>query len=537
LDASDLQDSGAVASLPPASLFDALPDAVLRFDAAARVIYVNPAFERATALPRRCLLGRRLGEVDGLALYAELWEGQLRELLQTEEERWFKFGYEHPLGRRHFDVRLLLERDELSPHVTALLRDVTYARGVTRASRGADALTEAMLEAVNVGTALLDRQLRLKHFNGFMEELTGVMSDRALGRGIDEVIDLSGRPEVMSSLEAMRRGEVRETEQSEYVLPAGDHPWVRERRTPIFDARGAFDGVFILVERVDPARMAETSLSALRGALEQAGELILEVGADGVLVDANHTALQQLGLNRAEIGVTPIGLIDRDLDTVAFEGLLERVRLHGADRREAHYMTRLRPGAAIPVEVIAQRSGFGQRESILLLARDIGERRRAETALLESAERFRSLFDDSPVALLVLDENLRVLQANGAAARLLDQASIDLVGVEIAALLAPSDLSAAGRLRRGLAAEALHDRDADVRIVHAEAGACCSSSRTTPSASGRRCNSRLRWRSSARCWKRWRRRLPRSTTAGSSMPTPSSCDFSALPSRPLWACP
>jgi len=39
----------------------------------------------------------------------------------------------HPLGRRHFDVRLLLERDELAPHVTALLRDVTYTRGVVRA--------------------------------------------------------------------------------------------------------------------------------------------------------------------------------------------------------------------------------------------------------------------------------------------------------------------------------------------------------------------------------------------------------------------
>jgi len=63
-----------------------------------------------------------------------------------------KFSFDHPLGRRHFDVRLLLERDELAPHVTALLRDVTYTRGVVRASRGADALAEAMLAADNVGS-------------------------------------------------------------------------------------------------------------------------------------------------------------------------------------------------------------------------------------------------------------------------------------------------------------------------------------------------------------------------------------------------
>jgi len=77
LDASDLPDLGAVTSPPPASLFDALPDAVLRFDAAARVVYANAAFERATMLPRRAVIGRRLDEIADLAPYAALWAGQL----------------------------------------------------------------------------------------------------------------------------------------------------------------------------------------------------------------------------------------------------------------------------------------------------------------------------------------------------------------------------------------------------------------------------------------------------------------------------
>jgi hypothetical protein len=467
LDASDRPPAGAFASPPPAGLFDLLPDALLRFDATSRVVYANPAFERATLLSRRAVVGRRFAEIDGLAAYAPLWERQLRELLETDEECWFKFGFDHPLGRRHFDVRLLHERDEPA-HITALLRDVTYARGVTRSSRGADALAETMLAAVNVGIVLLDRHLLLKHFNGFMEELTGVAGEHVLGRRPDEVMDLSSVPDLMASLERMQAGDLRHTDEHEYVLPAGARPWVRARRTPIFDARGAFDGVFILVERVDPVRQAESSLSALRGALEQAGELILEVGTDGVLVDANQTARQQLGLTVADFGTLPLTAIDRELDADAFERQVERLRAHGAERRETHYANRRRPAAALPVEVIAQRSGRDQRESILLLARDISERRRTEAALLESAERFRSLFDDSPVALLLLEENLRVLQANGAAGRLLDQATIDLVGAEVAGLLCADNPAAAGRLRRDLAAEALHDDDADVRIVHAD---------------------------------------------------------------------
>jgi PAS domain S-box-containing protein len=273
---------------------------------------------------------------------------------------------------------------------------------------------------------------------------------------------------VMASYRRMRSGAVRGSEEHEYALPTGSRPRVRVRRTPMFDSRGVFDGVFVLVERIEQAQQAETSLSALHGALDQAGELVLEVGTDGVLLDANDTALRLLGLTRADFGALPLSQIDAELDAGEFAALLERLRLHGAERRETRYASRLRAGAALHVEVIAQRAGNGQRESVFLLARDIGERKRAELALLESAERFRSLFDENPVALLLLDENLRVLQANRAASRLLDRALIDLVGVEAAGLLQPADAAAAERLRRDLAAEALREPDADVRIVHAD---------------------------------------------------------------------
>lgn len=468
MDASDQPPSGANASPPPASLFDALPDALLRFDSALRVVYANPALERATALARRKLLGRRLDEVEELAPYAVFLQQQLSELLATEEERWFKFAFEHPLGRRHFDVRLILEREGEVRHVTALLRDVSYARGALRASSGADAVADAILEAVNVGIALFDRELRLKHCNAFLEELLCIRAAEVIGRRPDEIAELAAVPQWTAALQRMRSGAVSNTEQVEYVLPVGRRPWVRERRTPIVDARGAFDGVFVLLERIDPARFAETSLSALRSALEKAGELVLEVDTGGVLVDANETAMRLLGLSRADFGSLPISKIDRDQDAGTFAGLVQRLPWHGAERRETRFASRLRPGGEVPVEVIAQRAGDGQRDSIFLLARDIGERKRAELALLESAERFRSLFDESPVALLMLDENLRVLQANRAASRLLDRALVDLVGVEVAGLLLPADPGAAERLRRELVAEALSDAQADVRIAHAD---------------------------------------------------------------------
>ncbi len=464
MDASDQPLPDVVPTPPPGSLFDALPDAVVRFDLAGRVVYVNPAFERATAIGRSSFVGHTLDKVEGFAPYAALWHDALRDVFETEQESWFKFRFDHPLGQRHFDVRLLLERDPPLPHVTALLRDVTYTRGAVRASRGADALAETVLSNVNFGVAVLDRELRYRHWNSFLERCLGITATQVLGRRLTEVFDFSAQPDVLASLERLRSGAAVATEQHEYEFPSGVRPWLRERRTPMFDARGVFEGVFITFEPIDVERFAATSLSALRRALEQAGEMVLEIGADGTVLDANDSALHTLGLTRTDFGTLSLLAIEPDLSAGQLRGLLDRLHRLGAERRETRYRTG--SGSELQVDVIAQRAVHAQRESFFLLARDISERKRSEVALVESAERFRSLFDESPVALLLLDANLRVVQANRAAGQLLDRALIDLIGEEAASLLQPADADAAQRLRRDLVAEALRPAESDIRIVH-----------------------------------------------------------------------
>ena len=73
--------------------------------------------------------------------------------------------------------------------------------------------------------------------------------------------------------------------------PEGERPWLRVKLTPVFDPNGRFDGVFVTVERIDREHFAEGSLAALRRALERVGEMVLEVDRNGLVVDANETAL------------------------------------------------------------------------------------------------------------------------------------------------------------------------------------------------------------------------------------------------------
>jgi PAS domain S-box-containing protein len=437
-------------SHPPVSVFDELPDAVLRFDRRLIVVYANPAIERATAIPRVAFVGRPLSQVEHFTQYAPLWEAKLAATFESLETRSFKFAYAHPTGSKNFEVRLVLEADHggLVSHLTAIVHDVTVPRTALRATRAADAMLSTLMSSARIGMAVLDSNLRYVRCNAYLAQLLGVEVGQLLGRRLDQAFDHSSQPAVMRSLERMRDGEVRVPQQVEYEFSGGDRPWVRERRTPLFNPYGRFSGVFLTVERLDRERFAETSLAALRQALDSAGEMVLEIGRDGAILDANETALAWLGYNREQLTGLRLGAIDTSLTDEALAEMIEALLDRGAFHGEARYRTRL--GSEFEVDLVLQRVEHGEREFIFLLVRDISDRKRIEVELAENAERLETIFNESPVGIVQLDSTFRIRRANRAACALLGYREHDLLGRDPVRLTHPDDVVASLKQRERL---------------------------------------------------------------------------------------
>jgi PAS domain S-box-containing protein len=462
--------SAATQAVPTPAFFEENPDAILRFDREARIVYANPALMRATALPRSAFVGQKLAEVAGFEDYAPLWRAKLDELFESEEARWFKFAVAHPMGSKLFDVRLSPERgpDGRCGFATAVLRDVTVPRYAMRASRDADEFVDTVLTAARVGIAVLDCDLRYRVWNGHLEQLLGIPAEDVLGRTPAEAFGFSAESETMRALERMRDGSVRATQSLEFPFPmsAGDAPgpWVRVRPSPMFDARGTFDGVFLTIERIDRERFAETSLAALRQALDSAGEMVLEIDRAGTIVDANETALAWLGYVREGLKGIPLRAIDMTLTPERYADILEQLTGRGAYQGEARYRTRL--GSEFSVDVVLQRVEQGEREFIFLLVRDISDRKQVEEALADSAARFRTIFEESPVANLLLDARFRIVQVNRAACLLLGHNAHMLIGQDPALFLHPDDGDTVKRLQARLAEGSVAAAESDRRLRH-----------------------------------------------------------------------
>lgn len=147
----------------------------------------------------------------------------------------------------------------------------------------------------------------------------------------------------------------------------------------------------------------------------------------GRTVEVNDTALAAFGFRREEaIGSTTLALnlwpsIE---DRQRFVELMQREgRL-----RDAELPFRAKDGRWIQCRLSCERITLRGVPCVLNVGEDITERKRAESALRESEERFRSLFEEAPVGMCIVGSDLRMRKVNSA--------FLTLVGYDEAEILA-----------------------------------------------------------------------------------------------------
>jgi PAS domain S-box-containing protein len=376
-------------------------DAVVITDALGAIQYVNPAFTLMTGYGREEAAGQNPRVLKSGAHSAEFYKALWDTVASGQV-------WQGELVNRRKDGTCYVEEMRITPvrntygeivSYIAIKRDVTDRRAAGEAQRFLAAIVECSEDAIIAnapdGTIL--------SWNRSAQALLGYTAEEAIGRHVSMLVPLEVQPHVAGFIEQVFNTPGGCQGEGKALRKDGGAVGVSVRANTILDSAGASAAMAAVVRDTTERDQAAASQALLASIVESSDLAIVSMQLDGTITSWNRGAEALLGYTAGEIiGKNTSVLVPPDCRAALRQSLAtvqagafsdyETVRL-AKDGRRIHVA-----GTGSPI-----RNSRGEIVGIAAIARDIGERLRAEQALHESEERFRIMADGCPAIMWVTD--------------------------------------------------------------------------------------------------------------------------------------
>jgi PAS domain S-box-containing protein len=157
-----------------------------------------------------------------------------------------------------------------------------------------------------------------------------------------------------------------------------------------------------------------------------------------------------------------------DLDVPESGALLKERFRRLAEQGEARFEVEhyRKDGSTFPLDVVAKVIQWNGKPSILSIATDITDRKRAEESLRESEERFRQIYENVAVGLARVSLDFRIEQANEAYCQMLGYEEEELIGRHIRDVTQPEVVAENMKLQSQLAAGEIDHYRMEKGFIH-----------------------------------------------------------------------
>lgn len=397
------------------TLAENAPDNICRYDRDCRILYINPVMERTLQLKLADVVGKRPTE---LGSFYEDYEARLHRVISTGEPEVHDLVIPgEGAGPQYHQVLLSVERDAYGEIVGALAigRDITRLKTIevelTARERQFRTLTENTPDVV----ARFDPESRFVYCNPHLMNIIGLPEGEILGR---TPLETGSNEHVLRCqekiAEVVRTG--KETDMIMILPPRAGRRKVHDhvRFVPEFDDDGHLAYVLMIGRDISELKEAERQLSTL---LENLPDSIFRLDLERRYIYVSPSVTKNSGLPKEHF-------LGKTILDINFTGVTENDRILYEDGlrcgREGIPITRemlfrLPDGERIiQVNYVPERDESGNVISVLTVAREITERKRAEDALAAREREFRTLAENMPEPMVRFDRDLRRVYCNRA---------------------------------------------------------------------------------------------------------------------------
>ncbi|MGE5680297.1 MAG: PAS domain S-box protein [Bacillota bacterium] len=389
------------------ALFNNSLDCVIIFDFQGKVIDVNKAALQYLEYTKE--------ELIKAPLYNILWQGEYNHIEKQINSLKFGgrqssskiFALRSKSGKKIFaETRYsVIKRNGVAYAIQAIAHDVT-------GKWDAEELKRALFENSVDPIIIIDLSDKVIAANNAVEQVFGYTVSELVNKHFPSEMRLDS-----TMFEKLRQvcitGEGISAYETKRRAKSGKIINVSIAISPIRDASGAITSIAFLYRDMTEFKLAEEKLSYQAMLLENVGDAII-ASDENLNISAWNAAAEDIYQWRVEevMGKGVRELVHSRLsDIKAYPAPKSSVYLNKYIPIEASYLRK--DGVKITIEgnTIPLKDAEGRITGYVNVSRDITERKRTEEALKRSEERFRTIFESSPIGVAIT-VNLNIVQAN-----------------------------------------------------------------------------------------------------------------------------
>ncbi len=205
--------------------------------------------------------------------------------------------------------------------------------------------------------------------------------------------------------------------------------------TPVRGPGGVTTSYIAIKQDITDRREAEAARQFLASIVESAGEAIIGHTHDGIIMTWNRAAEEIHGYSAHEVIGQSVEMLIAPESLAAVRGIMQGLQ-RGESFRQVDSVVKRKDGEKVDVQVSLSpiRNAAGEITATVAVVRDVTGRKRAQQALRDSEERFRSAFEHAPYGMCLGTPDARLLRANNTFCQMLGYSEEELIELGFVAI-------------------------------------------------------------------------------------------------------